>query len=344
MNEAMKKALREALKNFISEDIIGDNSATIRNAIYAKKDSYIKGFDVLSEGKLSGNFYQVKLKARIDIDYLKNDLVTLGLLRKLKRNPSILVMVAEQRPGEDRFYYSWGSGVKNKSLGVTENAIMKYYQSKGFTCMDVKKVMKNASGSNIKLRTDVDDNAALLLGAKGDAELVVVGKASAKNAGSIAGSNMISIQADVSAKVLRVDTGESIGSDSVWKAVPHIETGAGSSKAFKEAGAELADKLMDQVIDRWMNEVMGSTMVQVDVHGIDYSQLLQFKEYLENLDCVGRVDQKSYAGGKAKLDVEVSKGDAQSLADRLHLGGLKAFPLNITKVTQNTIEVSLKRK
>jgi hypothetical protein len=341
MNEAMKKALREALANFISEDAIGDNESALRKAIYNKKESYIKGYDILSEEEITGNFYQVRLKANIDMDYLKNDLITLGLLRELKRNPLILVMIAEQRPGQDRFYYSWVSKVKNSNLGVTENAIMKYYQSKEFSCIDVEKLMENAKIPAYKLREKVDDSIALSLAAQGGAELVVVGKANAKNAGSIAGSNLISIQANVSARVLRVDTGECIGSDSVWKVVPHIETEAGSSKAFQEAGAELADKLMNQIIDKWMNEVMGSTSVQVDIYGINYSQLLEFKQYLENFDCVSKVLQKTYAEGKARLDVEVSKGDAHSLADRMHLNSFKAFPCNITKVTQNAIEVSL---
>ncbi|RJP57054.1 MAG: hypothetical protein C4549_05690, partial [Deltaproteobacteria bacterium] len=189
---------------------------------------------------------------------------------------------------------------------------------------------------------NLDDNTAVSLGNQYDAEVVIVGKALAKYIGSVMGTSMKSVQANMSARAIRTDNGAIIASANTHGAAVHIDEVTGGSDALKKAASDLASKLMDQIINTWGKEVGGTTMVQMTINGISsYQDFVKFKNVLqEQVRGVKGVYQRSINAGVAKIDIDI-KGDAQSLSDELTTKNFQGFSININSFTQNSIELTI---
>ena len=347
--ETRQKAIKQAVKSAFEEVLVdtmkklpagqvNNQKPMLRNAAYTNMDSYVPQRRVVSEKALPDNRYEVKVRTKVDRGALKRDLEK---LLAAKRNPRVLFMIAEKSAGQDTLSYWWGKGGKSTSLGISENQMIKIFNKKGFTCVDAIGLVKKAKVDDDKRTAMLEDSTALLFGQMGGAEIVVVGKASAADGGSLTSSgNFRSVQVDLSVKVLRVDTGETIASDSVWKTAPHISLESGSSKGFRQAVDEISGKLISQITSKWSRDVKLYTTVQVDVSSITYTQLIELKNILKR-DCgCLKVHERSFSDDSAQLSVEL-KGDAQSLAKKIALQNSTHLPISIKGVSQNAIKLAV---
>ena len=342
---AVKQAVKDAFEEVLLETMkklparpSEQKQSNLRKAVYTKMESYVHGSEVISEKPLSNNRYQVKVRAKIDQGTLRNDLEK---LLKAKRNPRVLFMIAEKNAGSDFLNYWWGKGGKSSSLGIVENEMTKQFRKRGFTCIDAIGVARRVDAGVDERKALLKDSAALLFGQKGGAEIIIVGKASASDNGTLASSSLHSVQADVSLRVLRIDTGENIASDSVEKTVIHTSLVTASTNGFREAASELTGRIVKQIAAKWSDEVALYTTVQIDVKGVSYTQLLEFGNILKRQCGCTAVHERDFSNNRGQLSVEL-KGDAQSLAKQIALQNSPHLPLKVTGFSQNKITIEVK--
>jgi hypothetical protein len=184
------------------------------------------------------------------------------------------------------------------------------------------------------------------IGVKSGAELVVIGRAVAKPLGElkIDDGTFYSAVASVSARAVRIDTGEVI-------AAAEFTSGAGRAfertvagrAALSEAGRQLARVLFAKVGQVWAREQSGDKRVALTVTGVDdYARLAAFKTALvQRVRGVKDVQERSMEDGRADLEVTVA-GTTQALATDLATRKLDGFALKVRKVTPNAVEVELR--
>ncbi|HPX12375.1 MAG TPA: hypothetical protein PKW20_08830, partial [Syntrophales bacterium] len=192
------------------------------------------------------------------------------------------------------------------------------------------------------VRDNISDSEAAGMGRQVDAELVILGKAFAKYASNIAGTAMKSFQANVTAKVVRVDTGMVIASASGHGAAVHIDDITGGTNAFQKAAESVADSLKSQIIAKWQSEVGSTTLVSLTVRGLkSYSDFIRLKDALKTeARGVQEIFLRKMEGGTAKMDLQI-EGSALSLADELAMAKFQGFSLDITNVSQNSLEANM---
>lgn len=334
IDDALRKAVEQAVGTVVSSDTMTENYKVIHDKILARTAGYVERYKVVSEGP-RGDIYVVTIQAEVGKANLMDDLRALGLLHVLKEKPKVLVIIDEKVGG------LYGT-TAFESVGQAESTIMEKFIAAGFNVVDPDTVKANITRDKALRLIEGDAAASAAEGLKYGAQVVITGKAFSKNAGGkLLGTRMQSMQATLQARVVRTDTAKVISSRSATGAQAHIDELQGGALAIKEAGEQLSDALIKDIVKQWGGEVYGrSQEMVVMISGlVSYRHLSAVKQFLEKeMQGVRAVHQRSFTGGVAELSLDYG-GRSSNIADELAARKFTGFRLEPTNVTPNRIDV-----
>src|SRR3989338_3700233 len=208
LNDALRKAVEQAVGTLVQAQTLVDKYQLISDEIYTKSQGYIKKYTIISERPdLNQGILKVTIQANVSIGDIRNDLNAIGLLIERKGKHRMMVIIDEKIGGAESGY--------SANLSESETVIIQKFTEKGFNFVDEATVKKNMKRNMALQAIGGDDNAAASIGLEYGAEVVIIGSAVAKLAGKgIAGTEMKSIHASITARAIRADTGEIISSAS----------------------------------------------------------------------------------------------------------------------------------
>jgi hypothetical protein len=340
--DALRNVVEQAAGIMVASETLVQNYETLRDQIYSKSQGYVRNYQVTEE-KIEGNLYRATVQASVSEGNLKDDLMALGLLIARKNKPRIMIMVAEQNIGMHVYSYWWGVRAGHADINITENTLMEKLSQKGFNVVDhAVKTQTLELSSPYKIES-LGNDAIQTIGNLFDAEVVLYGKALAKLAGSVMGTSMKSAQADVSLRAVNTDNGQVIASATNHAAAVHPSDVTAGANALKIATESIADQLVEQITERWNSDLAGSGMIQLVITGVrSYQHLVRFKEMVQKqVRGVSGIYQREFDAGVATLDITASTA-AQNLADELAVIDFGDFAVDITGISQNTIDVKMK--
>jgi hypothetical protein len=341
INDALRKAVEQAVGTMVSSETLVQNFQTLNDRIYTQTQGYVQSYKVLSE-KPGPDLHQVTVQAAVAMGNLQKDLQALGILLGQVGKPRIMILIAEQNIGQ-QYYYWWGQERGEQAdLTIAENTIMDHFREKGFDFVD-----HNAQSRDIKVSpafrvADLNDRAAITLGQQADAEVVIVGKALAKSVGSIAGTSMKSVQANISLRAIQTDNGRVLSSGTEHAASVHIDEITAGAEALRKASIKISDKMIDDIIKNFQQRVGATTLVQLTVTGLSgHPDLLKFKNMIESqVRGVERIHERSFSGNVAKMEVDL-KGNAQSFSEEISRKSFNEFVVKVVRSTWSTVEINV---
>ena len=230
IKDAQRKAVELSVGVLIDSETITQNYSVIRDEIYARSVGYVQDYKVLGEWKEEG-LIRVSLRATVRMGSLREDLDR--VIVRVGR-PRVLFMIAEQDIGS-KAPVTWWQGTAGMGQFAVDASLQQYFLSKGFVVVD-----HSLKKSRRKLSSSPSDSEATVLGRDYDAEVVIVGRAVAKDAGKIANFNLHSCRAEISARAIQVDNGHVLASDSARAAAAHIDPMTGGNQALEKASDVLA--------------------------------------------------------------------------------------------------------
>lgn len=335
LNDALRKAVEQAVGTLVQAQTLVDKYQLISDEIYTKSQGYIKKYSVISERPdLNQGILKVTIQADVSIGDIKNDLNAIGLLLERKNKPRMMVIIDEKIGSAESGY--------SPNLSESETVIIQKFTEKGFNFVDQATVKKNIKRNMALQAIAGDDSAAAAIGLEYGAEAVIIGNAVAKLAGKgIAGTEMKSIHASVTARAVKADTGEILATASEKGATAHLDETAGGALAIKKASEKIASNLIDQIITKWSGEVGGQTTVQLVITGIDFVGLNKFKTIIQSqVRGVLKLNQRSFTAGVAVIDIE-TRTNAQSMAEELAMKNFETFKVEIIGLSANKIDIKV---
>jgi len=333
VNDALRKAVEQAVGTLVQAQTLVDKYQLISDEIYTKSQGYIKKYSVISERPdLNQGILKVTIQADVSIGDIKNDLNAIGLLLERKNKPRMMVIIDEKIGSAESGY--------SPNLSESETVIIQKFTEKGFNFVDQATVKKNIKRNMALQAIAGDDSAAAAIGLEYGAEAVIIGNAVAKLAGKgIAGTEMKSIHASVTARAVKADTGEILATASEKGATAHLDETVGGALAIKKASEKIASNLIDQIITKWSGEVGGQTTVQLVITGIDFVSLNKFKTIIQSqVRGVLKLNQRSFTAGVAVIDIE-TRTNAQSMAEELAMKNFETFKVEIIGLSANKIDM-----
>jgi len=333
ITDALRKAVEQAVGVMLSSETLIENSALVRDNIYSKTQGYIKQYKIVKEAPAK-EVYAVTVLAVIGVSDLKNDLGALGLLQARVGKPRTLFMVAEQHIGRDTPLY-----LPAGEIGAAESAMKEEFMNKEFNVIDRARITGNLPA---KRTVELSDSTVRETGRKLGAEIVIKCTAIVKEGPRTAGSPVGSYLADITASAIRVDNGQLLASGRGQGVARHVAQNTGENSALDQAGRDVGNKLIDQIIAKWIVETSGVQTTQITIHGLKEMQdLIKIKEFISSqLRGVQNVIQRSYEKGVAILDVS-AKSNAQQIGDELAVKKIPDLTLSVTGATAHTLEISI---
>jgi hypothetical protein len=240
IKDAMSRAVEQAVGTMICLERRAQNFQLLHDEIYTKAEGYIQDYKIIDENQRA-NVYEITIEAMVTTGPIKEKLDALGLLLQQKGKPRILILIAEQNNGNHDSSYSWGLHQGGQAdLRIAENTIMDHFREKGFEFVD-------HDAPAIQL-AELNNLAAITLGKKVDAEVVIVGQALAEYTGNIAGTSMKSLRADISLRAIQTDNGRVLSSAAEHAAAVHVDEVTAGAEALKKAGAKISEKMIGDII------------------------------------------------------------------------------------------------
>lgn len=169
--------------------------------------------------------------------------------------PRILFMIAEQNIGQKHFvFWWWGQSEfmgETVDMSAAETTLKESFLNNGFEVVDISATTGKFEISNAYRVADLTDKGAREIAKKVNAEIVIKGKALAKEGPRTPGSAVGSYLADVTATAIRVDNGKVLASAKGHGVSRHVSDVTGGMEALSKAGTELADRLIEQIHLKW---------------------------------------------------------------------------------------------
>jgi hypothetical protein len=261
---AQRAAVEQGIGVFIRTESQMSNFELVRDDVLSTSQGYVTSSDIV-ESKAEGGEFRVKIRAMVSLEQIKNDLMAMDILLDAMARPKLLILIDE-------------SGL-DASMGdnrLAEAALNRVFLEKGFDLVDANQLEALSAQEQERQRLLADENAARSIALTSGAQYLIMGKATAENAGeAFPGSGIQSIQVNISARVIQAQTGRMLGSVIERGVSAHISALSGATKAFEQAALAAADNyLVNAITEAFQDALNNGLAIKLKIQNVD-----QFRTY-----------------------------------------------------------------
>ncbi len=333
IRQAQRAAVEEGVGVFIQSETEMENFILKKDKIFSRTEGYVTRFNIL-EQKRVGDLFQVRIRATVSLDKIKDDLIAMKILLESMERPKLMVLVEE-----------FHGDLDNLDMGMAAAEISGLLIEKGFEVVDRSQLRQASALSQARQALAGDVNAAKNLGLQFDSQYVVVGKAVVRDAGeAYAGSGFRSLHASLQLKVVQSQTGLILGSTVKNGVAAHVSVVAGASEALKKASRKVVNEyLVDAVTHSFQSFLNNGVPLKLHITGVT-----SFREYKKVNTSVGSIHEVvsskkegwNKAGAILLLDLRF-KGTSEDLAEILDGRKIGEKELEVTDFAPERVDCRL---
>lgn len=339
ISNSLVSAVEMVVSDFLSTESLVRNFQTLNETLYDNTGKFIQDYKVLTE-LISGKIYRVMVQATVSIDMVERQLSSAGIMLAEKSLPRILFFIAEQNV-EDVSPQCWWGEDMTLAKTAAESAMSESMRKKGFPVIDHGNIFGNLRYDILSYKPDLNNRQAVDLGARLQADVVIVGKSVAQIAPNTMGENIRSFKGTVTVRALRTDTGAEVASTTQTAVAVNTDEIAGGREALSGAGFLAGEEFASQIAAVWRKEVKKPAMVEVIVEGTGrLANFVTFRRILNDMPEVNGIQIREMKFDEAAIIVNF-QGNAEELADALMLKAFDSFGINIYEVSQNRLRIEL---
>jgi hypothetical protein len=340
ISESLVTAVSLMTEEVLKVDSLIENFPQVNKIIYEHANDFVQDYKVLTETE-SDKFYRVIVKATIAGKKIAGQLSKAGILRAKIDLPAVLFFISEQDLQDDTPRYWWG-----KQMGgfesVSEATMADILRSRGFPIIDHGDVgIGKMVGWGPDITAELSDEEAINLGARLQADVVIVGKSIASPTASVMGEDLKSFKAILNARVLRTETGDELANISRASITANVEASVGGREALKMAGTLAGDDLAVQLADEWRKLAEKPSQVEILVEGTgNLANFVKFRRTLTGISGVEGIRVKEIKPNETTLIIDY-KGKTEELASALMLQNFENFGINIYEIGKQNLKIAL---
>jgi hypothetical protein len=230
-----------------------------------------------------------------------------------------------------------------KEGGTVQTKIEDFFLDKGIKLMD-RGTARQVNKRDLMLASAKEDLAEVAaLGARFDADVVILGTAAAKTGGqsemSVAGKQLkqYGYRAKLVVRAIRTDSAQLMVSKVYNVDAKSMQKG-GEEKALDRLGDEAAPQLLQAVVEAWRKQVHVTRDIQLQISGMTYDDFKTFQKEAGALRGVKAVNLREITESVANVSVGY-EFSTQLLAD--NLTGLKTLKLEVTEFNPNRLKMKV---
>ena len=189
---------------------------------------------------------------------------------------------------------------------------------------------------------EMSNTQAAALGARFQADVVVVGTATVKKASNVLGDELRSFEGALSVRAIRADTGDVLAEIKHTFITADADDLSGSHRALTGASAQTGELLAWKIQTVWQQTLeKGPNATTIIMEGaFQLPHLVAFRGVLSGMDGVSNLQTTEMTPRETILSLDYD-GTTKELAEALLLNSFKGFGVHITEATPETIRLSL---
>ncbi|MFH1645076.1 MAG: flagellar assembly protein T N-terminal domain-containing protein, partial [Candidatus Omnitrophota bacterium] len=227
--DAQKNAVEMAVGVYVNASTRVEKTVLVEQKILSKTNGYIKKYKILQESR-EGNFYKTKIQAVVKIEEISRDLTNIGLNAPPPTTLRIAVLIQDKIDGVNNEDGISANTLTEKLLGLQ----YKIVDITGFN-QEIKNLKRNDLINNIEQQKR--------LGNLVKADIVVVGKASSVFYTDKIPGDMISYNANISLKVIKIKESALIYSNTFSSGGVSITRETAAKESLKRAALLASEDL-----------------------------------------------------------------------------------------------------
>ncbi|MFH1380515.1 MAG: hypothetical protein ABII23_09585 [bacterium] len=322
--DAQKTAVELVVGVYITSETMIEKAVTIKSNILARTDGYITSYDIIKEGE-EGKFYKVNIKAVVKLQEINQDLDKLGLLISPEEaeNPRVTVIIEEEIDGNP-------SEAGDAEMAIFQALLDSNYPARESTHLSEQEIDNAIAGNTAFYKA---------IGEKLKVEIIIIGKVSAGLITKEGLGGFISYRASANLKAVRAVDGKLVVTASDVQSGVDINAAIAAAKALKQAAHTGGIKIADELAAKLSQQAVAS----LEVEGLSSIQdVREMQGFLEKMSEVKNVQLRTYAKGKAEIDIYIQTGSTQDIAD--HFTKTPRWKADILSVNAYEIKISIKEE
>jgi hypothetical protein len=325
ISDALRKAVEQGVGTYITSSTTVEQMMLVEDRIYSESRGFVESYDILSETENDG-VYAVKIKARVSMGKLKDELAAIGIIMKKKLNPRVMVIV-RSRTDQGSF-----PGFDREGSRSAENLLESMMMAKGFRMVDAGQTARKKRVAAMLADSAAD---AARLARDFGAELLVdveVNRRFVDNR-SVMGRSMPFFSNEVRMKAINTDSARVLYSG--FKTSP--PSGSAATGIVERQTRKLGREMIDAVLNQWKKDVYQAESFMIEVRNAGFARLNRIVTAIKDLRGMGQVTTRNFSGKTASLEVRF-QGNINELATRL--SGIKG--VEVTGLAGTTVTLTAK--
>lgn len=326
VRDGLRLAVEQAVGTLVDSSTLVNNNQVVSDEIYTKSQGFVQDYQILKETNRGGS-YTVSLRVIIDTEpnsALYTRLQKLKLIEVMLRDPRIAVIIPEFRQS---------TALPSSS---SEAAVIQNLRNAGFKyVLDARQLRRIENNKLWRAVFDGDFETAKTLATTEQLDYIIVGEATCQYVGDLYGSGVKSSRANISAKALKVDTGEIVAAQDFQASAVDITPAISAKKALSSAGDKVGAYMVSQLMQYASDP---NKPMSITIRRASFQKLNILQNALKTIPGVKSVILRSYNGGIAQIDVTYP-GSPQVLADTMK--NAEGVSLDILNISNSTVEAVL---
>ena len=333
VSDALRKSVEQSMGLLINAETIVEHHQLISDRILARTNGYVRKYEITNRRRVDSQTYAVTIRAEVQQNRLRDDLVAAGLIIAGKHHPRLMILPASSAAADANF--------EVLAAVLTDRLI-----SRGFDLVDLQVtrayhkrtgVLQQIGGNSVAVRT-----AAIRQGA--DILILLEGKSatSLHAPAAMLSAGLSLIHGSVSLKAVRADDGRILATVTAEGKSAHYNGVTGGQRALSEATQTAADQISSKILSAWREDLFQGQTVSIQIDGLaTYRDLVNVIARFKGLRSIREVIERSYTLGSASLEFK-STADAATIALEITAFNFAPYHVEIIARGANTLALQVR--
>ena len=336
VSDALKIALQNAFISLVPRQVLASNLDFFYDQIVSHASDYIITYSVLGGIENNGR-YLVGVESKVDLILLEQTLTNARILNASQDKPVILFFIVEKTGSDLLSKYWWGNNpIPYDSLAekiITNKMVQEQFIIKGNS-----KSRPDPSFYNITFDSIYDVEAAIDLGRKLKADMIVFGKAGSSEAINRMGEEK-TFNSEINLEGYYLETGEKVIESRVQAAAKSNIAKEGNILAVSRAAKLSAADLIDKINTFWTQNLRKEHTFDVNIEGENFlPRFIALKQKLKQMPGIENMQPSEMGSNYAVMQI-FYKGKPSKFADMLMLKTFDGFGLEISDVRDDSLSI-----
>ena len=333
--QALRKAVEETCGVFLKAQTKTRDYQTVYDKIFANTVGYVVEHRVLKTWTDEEKTFAT-VRVRVSTQKFRKNWAVIAHTVEQENNPRIIVAIVEAVS-----HTATGPTYETTKSGIVQTKVEDFFLSKGLVLVDRATAAKVSKRDLLLAAVKDDTKAVAAMAARFKADVVVMGRASAKHGKSIdvSGVTMHQYVATLRLRVVQADAARVLASKTYGPVtLTSLQRGGAEDKALNKLAKEAAPKLLAAVVEAWRKRANVARSVSLSISGMDYKTWKVFQIEAKKLRGVEGLRLREITEEVASIEVEY-RYTTENLADNLI--EFKTVKLAVKEITANRIKLKL---